>query len=178
MLLLIYEFFKTGLFSIGGGIATIPFLYSMAARYGWTTNLSDTIAFGSAAPGPTGVNMAVYFGFTSFGVFGGLAAMLALVFPSIVAIIVVSRILKKFGESKAVACLFTVLRPASAGLLATAVIMVSRDALFTSVLNVNTTFVLIFALTALVLGLFKLRRRTLSPVWVIVIGGVAGYVAG
>lgn len=92
---LFWEFFKTGLFAIGGGLATLPFLYDMQAATGWFTldDISNMIAISESTPGPMGINMATYTGFTSMGVLGGIAAVAGLVTPSIIIIIIVSNIL-------------------------------------------------------------------------------------
>ena len=83
---LFIEFFKTGLFAVGGGLATLPFLYSIAERYPWftTAELADMIAVSESTPGPIGVNMATYAGYTSTGILGGLVATLGLIIPSLV----------------------------------------------------------------------------------------------
>ena len=89
---LFWEFFKTGLFAIGGGMATLPFLYDMADKTGWFTRaqLADMIAVSESTPGPIGVNMATYTGFTTAGIPGSLVATLGLVLPSIVIIIIIT----------------------------------------------------------------------------------------
>ena len=99
---LFWEFFKTGLFAIGGGLATLPFLYDMQAATGWFTldDISNMIAISESTPGPMGINMATYTGFTSMGVLGGIAAVAGLVTPSIIIIIIVSNILEKFKTNK------------------------------------------------------------------------------
>ena len=88
---LFWEFCKTGLFSVGGGLATLPFLYDISARTGWFTEaqLADMIAISESTPGPIGVNMATYVGFTTAGIPGALAATLGLVFPEIVIILII-----------------------------------------------------------------------------------------
>ena len=67
LLRLFWEFFKTGLFAVGGGMATPPFLYSMSDATGWFSHqqLADMIAVSESTPGPIGVNMATYVGFTT-----------------------------------------------------------------------------------------------------------------
>ena len=120
--LLAFEFFKTGLFSVGGGMATLPFLYDMAERYPWFTvqQLTDMIAISEATPGPIGVNMATYAGFTAAGLGGGVLATLALVAPAIVVIVLIAKFLDRFHESKSVEYAFYGLRPAVTGLIAAA----------------------------------------------------------
>ena len=126
------EFFKTGLFSVGGGLATLPFLYSMSAKTGWFSmmDISNMIAISESTPGPMGINMATYVGFTSFGLVGTILAPLSLVLPSIIVIILVAKVLNRFKESQLVADIFSGLRPASTALIASAGISVALLALF------------------------------------------------
>ena len=88
LLLAFYEFFKTGLFALGGGLATIPFLTEMMNKYHWFTAdmLTDMIAVSESTPGAIGINMATYTGYHINGVLGGIVATLGLVAPSIIVI--------------------------------------------------------------------------------------------
>lgn len=81
---LFYEFFKTGLFSFGGGYATLPFLYHISDTYGWYTSkqLSDMIAVSSITPGPLGVNVATFSGYATSGILGAFIATGAVILPS------------------------------------------------------------------------------------------------
>lgn len=128
---LFWEFFKTGLFAIGGGLATLPFLQDMADRTGWFTRaqLADMLAVSESTPGPVGVNMATYVGFTTGGIGGALVATVGLVAPSIVIILIVAAFLKAFRDSKWVNAAFYGLRPASTALVAAAGISVVLIAL-------------------------------------------------
>ena len=119
---LFYEFFKVGLFSIGGGLATIPFLTDLGARTGWFTagELANMIAISESTPGPMGVNMATYVGFHLGGVPGGIVATLGLICPSILVILIIAGFLKKFRESRGVDAVFYGIRPASTALIAAA----------------------------------------------------------
>ena len=119
---LFYEFFKTGLFAIGGGLATLPFLSDMGERTGWFTQaqLADMLAVSESTPGPVGVNMATYVGFESAGVPGAVIATLGLVTPSIVVILIVASFLKAFRTNKYVDAAFYGLRPASTAMVASA----------------------------------------------------------
>ena len=85
---LFWEFFKTGLFAIGGGMATVPFLFDISARTSWFTpsELANMIAISESTPGPIGVNMATYVGFETAGILGGLVATIGLVTPSVIII--------------------------------------------------------------------------------------------
>lgn len=119
LLLLFWEFMKTGLFAVGGGLATLPFLKSISERYDWFTSadLMNMIAISESTPGPIGVNTATYAGFHAAGVPGSLTATFALVLPSVIIIIVISKALARFRASKLAQDAFYGLRPASAGLI-------------------------------------------------------------
>lgn len=119
---LFFEFFKAGLFAVGGGLATLPFLYDMSDKTGWFSHaeIADMLAISESTPGPIGVNMATYAGFKTAGVFGALTATAGLVLPSIIIILIVAGFLKKFRDSFYVNAAFYGLRPASTGLIAAA----------------------------------------------------------
>jgi len=119
---LFFEFFKTGLFAVGGGMATVPFLTDMAEKTGWFTQqqLVDMIAVSESTPGPIGVNMATYVGFATAGILGSIIATLGLITPSVIVILIVAAFLKKFRENKYVDRVFYGVRPASTALIAAA----------------------------------------------------------
>ncbi len=137
---LFLQFFKIGLFAVGGGMATIPFLYSLSDATGWFTytDLANMIAVSESTPGPIGVNMATYVGFltgtpsggTAFGILGAIMATLGLVTPSIIIILIVASILKSFRNNRWVNHAFYGLRPASTGLIAAAGLSVAVSNLF------------------------------------------------
>lgn len=129
---LVWEFFKTGLFSVGGGLATLPFLYRMAQKTGWFTgaDIGNMIAVSESTPGAIGVNMSTYVGYMVAGVPGAVITTVGLVAPSIAVIIVISKVLEKFKNSTLVKQIFYGLRPASTGLIAAAGIGVAQIALF------------------------------------------------
>jgi chromate transporter len=122
LLLLFAEFFKIGLFSVGGGLATLPFLYQLADKYEWFSreNIADMIAISESTPGAIGVNMATYTGFQGSGIPGAITATLGLVSPSIIVIMIVARILQSFKENPLVQAVFSGFRPAATGLIAAA----------------------------------------------------------
>ena len=128
---LAWEFFKTGLFAVGGGLATLPFLEDFGARSGLFTSadVADMVAISEATPGPIGVNAATYFGFKVAGIPGALISTLALVLPSIIIILIIARFLKSFSDKPVVQNVFYGLRPCSTGLIAAAGISVVRIAL-------------------------------------------------
>jgi len=132
LLQLFYEFFVTGVFIFGGGLAAIPFLQQMAERTGWftTVQLMDIIAIAEATPGPIGVNMATYVGYTVAGVPGGIIASVGLLLPSVTIALIIARLLVRFRNSTIVESALYGLRPASLGLIAYAGITVFCLAIF------------------------------------------------
>ena len=130
---LFLEFCRVGLFSVGGGLATIPFLTDLGERTGWfgAGDLANMIAISESTPGPMGVNMATYVGFHTAGVVGGVVATVGLVFPSVVIILIIAGFLEKFRQSKAVDAVFYGLRAASVALITAALLQVAKIALLT-----------------------------------------------
>lgn len=129
LLRLFFEFAKTGLFAVGGGLATIPFLQDLGARTGWfsAADLSTMIAVSESTPGPIGVNMATYVGFLTGGVPGAVTATVGLIAPSVIVILIVAAFLQAFRDSKYVAGAFYGLRPASTALITAAGLVVVRE---------------------------------------------------
>jgi chromate transporter len=182
---LFFEFFRAGLFSVGGGLATIPFLTDIGQRTGWFTyaELANMIAVSESTPGPMGVNMATYVGFETAGVLGSVIATLGLICPSIIVIIVVAAFLKKFRENQYVEAVFYGLRPASTGLIAAAGWSVVCIALMTPVwsleggnllvsLDINWKCVLVAAAVLVCTRIPKLKN--LHPIVWIALSAVAG----
>lgn len=128
---LFFEFCRVGLFSVGGGLATIPFLTDLGERTGWfgAGDLANMIAISESTPGPMGVNMASYVGFHTAGIPGGVIATLGLIFPSVVIILAIAGFLAKFRQSKAVDAVFYGLRAASVALITAAMLQVAKIAL-------------------------------------------------
>jgi len=129
---LFFEFFKVGLFAIGGGMATLPFLRDMGERTGWFTGaqLTDMIAVSESTPGPIGVNMATYVGYESAGVPGAVVATLGLIAPSIIIILIIAAFLRSFRDNRYVASVFYGIRPASTALIAAAGVSVMLLCIF------------------------------------------------
>ena len=123
-LLLAYEFFKIGLFSFGGGYATIPFLYHLSEQYAWysTQELTKMIAVASITPGPVGINIATYAGIKASNVFGALIATTFEMLPSLILVIIVAKLLKKFSDNKYVRYTIESLKPISCALLVSVVV--------------------------------------------------------
>ena len=118
-ILLFYEYFKVGLFTIGGGYASLPFLYHMAENYDWFTidELTQMIAVSGITPGPIGLNMATFAGFKATGILGSLTTTFALVLPMLLITTQVFRFYLKFSESKCTKSILYVLRPTSCALI-------------------------------------------------------------
>lgn len=133
LVVLFLEFFKIGLFAVGGGLATMPFLYDLAGKYDWftETQLVDMIAISESTPGPIGINMATYSGYHAAGVAGAVVASLAMVVPSLIIILLIARVLDKFRENRYVNAAFYGLRAAAAALIASAAIDIMQIALLT-----------------------------------------------
>lgn len=147
LLRLFYEFFKTGLFSVGGGLATLPFLYEMTHTTGWFTraDVADMIAISECTPGAIGINMSTYAGFQAAGPLGGVCATLGLATPCIIVILIIAHFLNKFHENEYVNRAFYGLRPASIALITAAGLNVARVAL----LNAGVEFTPQTALSAI-----------------------------
>ncbi len=180
---LFWEFFKTGLFAVGGGLATLPFLYEMGERTGWFTaqQVADMLAVSESTPGPIGINMAVYTGYTSAGVLGSVAALVGIVTPSIIVIILIAAALRAFRDNKYVKGAFYGIRPVSTGLIAAAGITVALGVLFRldAWEGVSKFWTVLdwkaWALAAVIFAVSKVFKK-LHPAFLILIGAVAGAV--
>lgn len=177
---LFFEFFKTGLFSIGGGLATIPFLYEMMDRYHWFTesDLLNMIAISESTPGPVGVNMATYVGYhvTGNNVFGAIFATFALVLPSVLVICAIAKVLQAYRHNPYVQDMFYGLRPATAALILSAAIGV-----FLSVLVPGETLVfdrnlwISLGIMAALWGVTKIFKK-IHPIAIICLSAIIGIV--
>jgi chromate transporter len=116
---LFLQFLKVGIFSFGGGYATLPFLYEIADKYHWydAKQLTDMLALSSVTPGPVGVNVATFAGFTTSGILGSLIATTAIVLPSYVIVTIVYKVLDKFKTNKSVQGAVRAIKPAGCALL-------------------------------------------------------------
>lgn len=117
--LLCWEFFKIGLFAVGGGLVTVPFLFDLSETYGWfsSSELADMIAVAQSTPGPVGINMATYAGFKTAGVGGALAATLSEVLPSMMVIYVLAQALHKWQDNIYINKVLAGIRPAVLALI-------------------------------------------------------------
>jgi chromate transporter len=180
LLYLFIQFFKIGLFSIGGGYATLPFLYEIAAKEDWLSaeKIGDMLAVSQSLPGAIGANLSAYTGFLYAGIPGSLIASLGLVSPSIIIIIIIARILNIFKESKIVVSLFAGFRPVGAGLLAAAALGALAVSLYNPDAETWTAMLrwrecILFTVIFLLIKVFKKH-----PVVYLAIAGAAGVVMG
>lgn len=183
---LFWEFFKVGLFSVGGGLATLPFLYSLGAKTGWfsTADVANMLAVSESTPGPIGVNMATYAGFDCGGVLGGVVATLGLVTPSVIVIVLIAMALQAFRTNKYVDAAFYTLHPASTGLIAAAgwsvfaLVLVNLDAYRASYQQADLLQWKNLILFAVIWGLTNLVKplKKLHPVVFLALAAVVGIV--
>lgn len=182
---LFFEFFVTGLFSIGGGLATLPFLQRMSESTGWftTQQIYDMLAVSESTPGPIGVNMATYVGYTTGGIPGAVIATLGLIAPSIIIILIIAKVLQKFGESRVVKSIFYGLRPASVALIAAAGLSVAAEVFIRPEFLESHAISQLFdlkcvALAAVILILTRYVKYTkkLHPVCFIALSAVVGII--
>ena len=182
------RFFFVGLFAIGGGLATVPFLQSMGEVTGWFTqsDIADMIAISESTPGPIGVNMATYVGYqtgdafgVAGGIFGGVIATLGLITPSIIVIVIVSKMLQRFKDSKYVEYAFYGLRAASIGLVAAACLSVARIAFWNGEIMAETGNIISAVnyksiILSVVIFFCITRFKKLHPIALIVFSAVVG----
>ena len=179
LLLLMYEFFKTGLFSVGGGLATLPFLYEMSARHpDWfsAADIADMIAISESTPGPIGINMSTYAGYRVVGIPGGILASLALALPSVIITLIIARFLAKFRQNKMVEGAFYGLRPASIAMISVAGLNVARIALVNLEAATFGEFFIWKALALAVAIYVGQKKLKWSPVVFIALSAVVGIV--
>lgn len=183
---LFFEFLKIGLFSVGGGMATLPFLYDMSDKTGWFTyaQIADMLAVSESTPGPIGINMATYVGYTTAGIPGALAATIGTIIPGIALVLIITAILDKFRNNVYVEGAFYGLRPASVGLITAAGILVVEISLMNTALYQQTGSIadlfqwkaIVLAALLLVLTRWVKKTKGLHPVYFIVFSAVVGIV--
>jgi len=182
LLLLYFEFFKVGLFAVGGGLATLPFLFKLADKYDWFTRemVSDMLAISESTPGPIGVNMATYVGFQNEGAIGAVVATLGLVSPSIIIIIIVAKFLASFSKNPIVQNVFSTLRPTVVGMIGAVALNLIVSELF-NITAFSSTGVLATLFRFKEIGLFVIlifltNKYKKHPLFYIGISAVIGVV--
>lgn len=181
-----WEFFKIGMFSVGGGMATLPFLYDISDKTGWFTHaqLADMIAVAESTPGPIGINMATYTGYTTGGIPGAILATLGIIMPGIIIVTVVVAVLTKFRNNKYVESAFYGLRPASTGLIAAAGVLVVKIALLNldlyrqtgRIIDIVNIKAVMLAAVLIILTRFVKKTKKLHPILFIAFSAVVGIV--
>ena len=176
---LFWEFFKIGLFAIGGGMATLPFLQDLAVKTGWfdAALITDMVAVSESTPGPIGINMATYVGYTVGGIPGGVIATLGVVFPALIIVTLVARALDRFRDNRLVQNAFYGLRPAVTALIGAAVVSVLNGAFFHyKLIGRAGIFDVIDPLRLLLFAacFFAIRRWKKHPVIYIAVSAVIG----
>lgn len=174
---LAYEFFKIGLFSIGGGMATLPFLMDLTSKYDWFTasELANMVAISESTPGPVGINMATFAGYHAAGIPGALTATLALTAPALIIIVIIARFLENFSESNTVKAVFYGIRPTVAALIGYAVWELLKIALVSTTggaVQINYVSVAICVGAFLLMQIEKLKK--LHPIVWIIGGAIMG----
>ncbi len=181
---LFFEFFKTGLFAVGGGLATVPFLAAMGDKMAWFTKaeLANMIAISESTPGPIGINMATYVGYTVAGIPGSIVATLGEITPSIVVIMIVAGFLKKFKDNAYVKAAFEGIRPMVVGLISSAVLGIfTSSVIFLDKYKESGNIYDLFDLRILIIFVsiyFLNKKFKLHPAAWIGLGALVGVVLG
>ncbi|MDO4731898.1 MAG: chromate transporter [Bacillota bacterium] len=177
-LLLFWEFLKIGLFTLGGGLASLPFLYELAGRYDWFTKaqVADMVAVAECTPGPLAINMATYAGVQAAGIPGGVLATTALIIPSILISLLVSTVLAHWAKGPVLQNIFSGIRPAVSGLLSS----IALSMVFLAILGVNGPGqAILFNYKALIFfilllpAVFRLKKH---PIVYVALGAVVGLI--
>lgn len=166
---LFLQFFHVGVFSFGGGYATLPFLYDIADKFHWYSakQLTDMLAISSITPGPVGVNVATFAGFTTAGILGSLVATSAIILPSYIIVTIVFKVIDKFRTNRNIKGAIIGLKPAGCALLSA----VGIKLLFTSNLHLLGTLIL---LGFLILSIKKKQ----DPLFYLGISAILGLIIG
>lgn len=180
LFILFLEFFKTGLFAVGGGLATLPFLFEMAASREWFDYemVGNILAIAQASPGPIGVNMAAQAGFLAGGLCGCLIAVFALICPQITIVLLMCALIKTIRENAFVMSLFSGLRPAATGLLAAAGFGILKTALYNADAAAFFEFIFLKELAILAAFFIAVYKLKINPVILIASGAAAGILLG
>lgn len=190
ILQLCWAFFKAGLFAVGGGLATIPFLYEMSDQFGWFSHedILNMLAISESTPGAIGLNMSTYAGYNTAGIPGGILATFSLMLPSIIVILIIAGLLARFRENRFVNGAFYVLRPTSTALIAAAAFNVCLAVFFDVekltfdmfpkigqyFTHINWVSLAIFAVIMVLTNLKKLKK--IHPIAFIALSAVLGII--
>ena len=175
---LFYTFFKIGLFGFGGGYAMLSMIQGeVVTRYNWVSSqeFTDIVAISQMTPGPIGINAATYVGFTSTGsIWGSVIATFAVVLPSFILMLTISKFFLKYQKHPAVESVFSGLRPAVVGLLASAALVLMNTENFGSPTKDTYTFVIsVIIFLAAFIGTKKYKA---NPILMVIACGIAGLI--
>ena len=181
---LFITFFTIGLFGFGGGYGMLSLIqHETVERAHWlsTAEFTDIVAISQMTPGPIGINSATYCGYTAIhnagygqfmAILGSATATFALILPSLILMILISRMFMKYMQTRTVKSVFTGLRPAVVGLLAAAtLLLMTPDNFSTPKENPWQFFVSIFLFAASFYGVLVIK---INPIRMICYCGVAG----
>ena len=179
MMLMFFEFMKIGLFAVGGGPATLPYLMELTEKYDWYTmeDLTNMIAVSESTPGPLGLNMATYAGFKTLGTFGGIVSTLGLVIPSIIVICLIAKFLDNFNENRFVKGAFAGIRPAVCAIITASVLGVCKVSLFAEHEGAYTPLFKLIVLCIIVFALLQVKKlQKFHPAWWLLFAAIIGIV--
>ena len=181
---LFYTFLKIGLFSFGGGYGMLSVIQGeVVTRHGWLSaaEFTDIVAVSQMTPGPIGINSATYVGYTAvlnsgapewLAVMGSLVASFAVMLPSIVLMLVVSRFFMKYSKHGSVEAVFKGLRPAVVGLIASAALLLMTEENFGS--PTETPLQCWVSVALFVAAFVAMKFFKISPILILVLAGVFG----
>jgi chromate transporter len=181
-LILFLEFFKVGLFALGGGLAALPFLQDLIVKYGWMTSaeLLNMIAISESTPGAIGINTATFIGNNTAGIPGGIIATAGLAAPSIIIITIIAHYFESFNQHPLVKSAFSGIRPAVAGLIASAAFELARGGIFNlNNLQFNNNLLQFFdykSLFLLVIIFAAIRKFKKHPIFYIMAAALIGII--
>ena len=175
---LFYTFFKIGLFGFGGGYAMLSMIQGeVVTRYDWvsTQEFTDIVAISQSTPGPIGINAATYVGFTATGsIWGSVIATFAVVLPSFILMLTISKFFLKYQKHPAVEAVFCGLRPAVVGLLASAALVLMNVENFGSPTDDTYTFVI--SIIIFLVAFIGTKKYHANPILMIIVCGIAGLI--
>jgi chromate transporter len=179
---LFYIFFKVGIFAFGGGYVILPMIYQELQNFGIMSarEFSDIVALSQMTPGPISINAATYVGFKSAGLLGAIFATLGVTAPAFIIMLTIIALLNKFKSSKVVQAVLSGIRPATVGMIATAVIffaknsIVSEDFFSLKVFSNPLKFISIPALIIFVMTIVCTKKFKMGPILLTVLAGIVG----
>jgi len=178
---LFWSFFRVGLFSFGGGYAALPLIQKQVVEYhSWLTQTEfiDILTISQMTPGPIAINASTFVGTKVAGIPGAITATVGCVTPSCIIVLILATLYYKFNGLSMVQGIIKGLRPAVVALIASAGVSILLTALFnTDTLSIHPADLNWIAVGLFLLSLLLLRKFKLSPIYVMLIAGIAGIIA-